>query len=234
MNTAMKKKQWNFILIAPLFLIILWRGAGDLSSLKISELPEVPSSEFMQVMAAGDQALLSRLMMIWMQQHDTQSGKYVSYRKLDYDRLKAWLSELMKLDPESEYAMLLATRVYTRVGDSARHRLMLEFVYQQFLLRPEKNWRWLSEAVVQAKYRLKDLDLALKYATALSEAKADNIPQWAKDSRLHVLEERGEIDQLRLIIGGMLMSGAIKDPNELEYLDKYLKKLEKSTKKSAK
>lgn len=234
MNTAMKKPVWNLLLVVPLLLIVIWRSGYQPQQIEITDIPEPPARELIELLGAGDEAWLARMIIIWLQQYDTQAGQYVAYNKLNYKALEHWLDALVRLDPESEYAMLLATRIYTKVADPERKRRMLEFVYQQFLQEPEKNWRWLAEAVVQAKYKLKDLQLALRYATALAESEAANIPQWARDSRLHVLQQRGEIEQLRLIIGGMLAEGKITDPNEIKYLDNYLKKLEKDVKTDAK
>ena len=41
---------------------------------------------------------------------------------------------------------------------------MLEFVYREFLLDPNRRWPWLAHATVLAKHRLHDLPLALRYA----------------------------------------------------------------------
>jgi len=107
---------------------------------------------------------------------------------------------------------------------------MLEFVYRQFLLDPDRRWPWLAHATAIAKHRLHDLPLALRYAQAIQRyAVADNVPLWAKQMEIFILEDMNELETARLIIGGYLQSGTIKDPAELRFLDERLKQLEART-----
>jgi len=46
---------------------------------------------------------------------------------------------------------------------------------------------------------------------------------------IFILEDMNELETARLIIGGYLQSGTIKDPAELRFLDERLKQLEART-----
>src|SRR5206468_6425318 len=112
----------------------------------------------------------------------------------------------------------------------AKQRSMLEFVYRQFLLDPNRRWPWLAHATDIAKHRLHDLPLALRYARAIQRyAVADDVPLWAKQTEIFILEDMNELETARLIIGGYLQSGRVKDPAELRFLDERLKQLEERT-----
>jgi hypothetical protein len=74
------------------------------------------------------------------------------------------------------------------------------------------------------------LPLALRYAQAIQRyALADNVPLWAKQMEIFILEDMNELETARLIIGGYLQSGAIEDPAELRFLEERLKQLEART-----
>lgn len=215
------------ILIALLVTINIWRGSEKYNRPTISSLPAAPSSLAMEFVAASDQAFVYRALIFWLQQFDVQSGQYVSYKQLDYVKIKDWLNTLNKLEPSSQYPMLLASRIYTRVDDNERMRLMLEYVYQQFQRNPEKNWRWLAEATVTAQHKLKDQTLALKYANTLANEPSKEIPYWAKDLRLIILEKMGEVEQIKLLVGGLMANNSITDPNEIKFLSLLLDRIDK-------
>ena len=95
--------------------------------------------------------------MLWLQQFDVQSGQYVSYRNLDYEKVIQRLDMINYLVPTSQYFMLLASRVYGRVADNERKKLMLDYVYRELKKDPNKNWHWLTEAAITAQHKLKDM-----------------------------------------------------------------------------
>ena len=85
----------------------------------------------------------------------------------------------------------------------------------------------LAHAALLAKYRLKDLPLALRYATAVDRlTTARDVPDWAKQMRLFILEDMDELQAAKIMLGGLLASGQIKDPVELRFLKQHLEQLE--------
>jgi hypothetical protein len=98
------------------------------------------------------------------------------------------------------------------------------------MLDPDRRWPWLAHATAIAKHRLHDLPLALRYARAIQRnAVGDKVPLWAKQMEIFILEDMNELETARLIIGGYIQSGTIKDPAELRFLDERLKQLEART-----
>ncbi|MDH5425016.1 MAG: hypothetical protein OEY29_08495, partial [Gammaproteobacteria bacterium] len=217
-------RAW-LVLLAVLILILLWRGSDQYNRPQIVALPDAPSAPVMQFIAASDQAFAYRVLIFWLQQFDVQAGQYVSFKQIDYSNLTDWLRVINQLEPASQYPMLLATRVYSRVADSDRVRTMLDYVYKQYLADPVKNWRWLAEATITAQHKLKDQPLALKYATALAEQTSKEIPYWAKDMRLIILEKMGEIEQVKLLVGGLISTQAVTDLNEIRFLSVLMRRI---------
>jgi len=148
--------------------------------------------------------------------------------KLDYSRLIAWLRAILALDPRSQYPLFSAARVYAEVSDPARARLMLEFIHEQFLLDPNRRWPWLAHAALLAKHRLHDLPLARRYAAAIDrETTARDVPLWARQMEVFILEDMNELEAARILLGGLLESGRIRDPDEARFLRKKLKELDR-------
>jgi len=194
------------------------------------DLPPAPSTAALRLASFGDSVALGKTLMLYLQAFDYQSGSKVPYRDLDYDRLEAWLARILELDPRGQYPLLAASRLYAEVPVEAKQRSMLEFVYRQFLLDPVRRWPWLAHATALAKHRLHDLPLALRYARAIQRyAVGDDVPLWAKQMEIFILEDMNELQTARLIIGGYLQSGTVKDPAELRFLDEHLKQLEART-----
>jgi hypothetical protein len=180
------------------------------------------------VAALGEEPVLARVLMLWLQAFDNQPGVSIPFRDLDYHRVAGWLDRILDLDPRSAYPMLAAARLYGEVrGAPDKQRVMLEFVHRRFLEDPDRRWPWLAHAALLAKHRLGDLPLALAYAEALVEhATGPDVPFWVHDMRFLVLEDMGELEAARVVIGGLLESGRIQDPRELWFLRYKLRELE--------
>lgn len=235
-------KQRPISAVPLLVLTLLGLGLAAQISLKTAapppvasaeDLPAAPGIATLRLASFGDPVALAKVLMLYLQAFDYQSGSKVPYRDLDYDRLEGWLSRILELDPLGQYPLLAASRLYAEVPDEAKQRSMLEFVHRQFLLDPDRRWPWLAHATVIAKHRLHDLPLALRYAQAIQRyATAPEVPLWAKQMEAFILEDMNELEAARLVIGGYLQSGTVKDPAELRFLDEQLKDLESRAKRT--
>jgi hypothetical protein len=206
---------------------IALKAAAPSPKASAGDLPPAPGIGALRLASFGDPVALAKGLMLYLQAFDYQSGTRVPYRDLDYDRLETWLARILELDPRGQYPLLAASRLYAEVPVEAKQRSMLEFIYRQFLVDPNRRWPWLAEAAVIAKHRLHDLPLARRYAHAIQRyAVAENVPLWAKQMEVFILEDMNELETARLIIGGYLQNRAIKDPAELKFLEEHLKQLE--------
>jgi hypothetical protein len=191
------------------------------------DLPVAPRLETLQVAALGEPATLARLAMLYLQSFDYHGTNSLPYRKLNYARLTQWLAVIQALDPLSEYPLFSAARVYAEVPDPKRQRKMLEFVFAQFQLDPNRRWPAAAHAALVAKHRLKDLPLALRYAQGIERlTTARDVPLWAKQMEIFILEDMNEVDAARIMLGGLLATGRIVDPAEKQFLEYRLKTME--------
>ena len=207
------------LLAAALAAQLAWHAASSAPRVSGEALPPAPAAGALRLAAFGEAQAASRLSMLYLQGYDLHT--------LDYARLTGWLRALLELDPRGQYPLFAAARVYAEIPDPARSRRMLEFVHQQFLLDPNRRWPWLAHAALLAKHRLHDLPLARRYAAAIDRhTTAADVPLWARQMEIFILEDMNEVDAARIMLGGLLASGRITDPGEAAWLQQRLEALE--------
>ena len=193
-----------------------------------SDLPPPPPAALLRVASLGEPAAASRLAMLWLQSFDSQSANQTPYRNLDYGRLIGWLAAIVDTDPRSRYPLFVAARVYAEVPDQAKMRQMLEFVAREYPRAPLEHWPAMAHAALLAKHRLGDLALARRYAVALQPlAKERSVPLWATQMEVFILEQMDELEAARIMLGGLLASGQIQDPEERRLMHARLQDLER-------
>ncbi len=215
------------LLVAALAVQIAVHAREGPPSARSEALADPASAAVLRLASAGEPQALAQLALLYLQAFDYRPGTRVPYRELDYEHVIAWLSRSLELDPRSQYALTLATKVYADVPDAAKKRRMLEFVYAAYLLDPEHRWAALAHATIVAKHQLKDLPLARKYAAALqSRTTAAAAPLWVRQMEAFILEDMDELEAARILLGGMIASGQVKDRTDLRFLEQHLRALE--------
>lgn len=186
-----------------------------------------PSLMAMRLASFGEPISLSKVSMLYLQAFDNQAGVNLSFQQLDYAQVEAWLDRSQALDPRSQYPLFAASQLYGEVNNEAKQRRMCDFIYRQFLLDPNHRWKAMTQAALLARHRLKDLSLAQKYAQAIRlYATAPQVPSWAKQMEIFLLEDMNELERAKILIGGLLQSGQISDPHESKFLEQRLTALE--------
>lgn len=218
----------KLILLSALLGQLYWSSMHPAHVVSIKkDLPEPPEQTIVKLVGLGDSIAMAKLMMLWLQAFDHQPGGSLPFSSLDYSSVIKWLERILTLDPKGQYPLLAASHVYSLVQDDQKKRQMLDFIYQQFFIEPNRRWPSMTHAIFIAKHKLKDYPLALKFAHAVAQNVTDqNIPHWVKQMEIYILEDMGEIESAKVLIGGLLESGAITDFNELRFLKDRLNRLE--------
>jgi hypothetical protein len=219
--------RWLLLTVAAtLALQLLWHAAQPRVTAQARALAPAPSLAALRLASLGEPIALSKAMMLYLQSHDDQDGLSISLRQLDYPTLRDWLARALELDPRSQYPLLAASEVYAAVDDPQRVRIMLDFVYRRFDDDPNRRWPWLAHAAIVARHRLHDLPLARRYAQAIRlRASGPEVPAWARQLELFVLEDMNETESAMALAGALLQSGQISDPRELAFLERKLDSL---------
>lgn len=223
-------KAVQLLLVLALALQLVWHSRQQTDVAQADDLPAPMSVSAYTLVSLNEPIAMSKLLNLWLQSFDNQPGISLSFHQLDYLRITRWLDTIMALDPEGHYPMLVAARVYGSVTDPARQRIMMDYIYNKFDEDPNRHWRWLAHAAITAKHNLKNMPLALKYARALAEkATGEQVPYWARDMQLILLEDMGEIEAAKVLVGALLESGKITDLYELHFLSEKIRELEEKS-----
>ncbi len=199
---------------------------------RFTPLPPPGPVQRERLMSLNDPLAAARVLNLWLQAYDTQPGVSVPLSRLDYGMVIRWLERILQLDPQTQYPLLVAAHIYGSVSDGAKKRRMMDYIATKFDESPQRYWRWMAHAVVVARHELHDLPLALRYARALSAAakrlnrQRQVIPYWASDMQIIVLEDMGELEAARVLLGALLDQGTITDPYEIRFLSGRLQVLQ--------
>ena len=212
-------KSVKVFLMLALALQLFWHSMQEPMVAKAEDLAPPLSARTYVMSSFGEPIAASKFLNLWLQAFDNQPGASISFHQLDYTRLTQWLDIILELDPRGHYPMLVAARVYGSVKNEEKQRIMMDYIFYKFNENPNKYWRWLAHVVITAKHELKDYELALKYANALAEkATGANVPYWAKDMKIIVLEDMGQVEAAKILVGALIDSKEITDPYELNFL----------------
>ena len=179
---------------------------------------------WLRVVSVGEPQVLAQSLTLYLQAFDNQPGVSIPFAALDYARVSAWLNTALALDPVAQYPLMMAAQLYGQVNDAARQRHMCEFVQRAFIERPNARWRWLAHCAIMARHRMKDLPLALRYADDIARL-AGNASGWARQMRIFLLADMGEVERASVLLGGLLANNEVSDAQELHFLTEQLEKL---------
>ncbi len=194
---------------------------------EFAQLPQPLSAEMYRSLTEGSEKLWSYLLLLKVQLHDNQRGRHENYQNLDYNILSDWLLTLYQLNTTSGYPAFLASRVYSQAVDKQKIRMMIDVIDKMFDQNPVLNWRRMTEATLLAKHQLKDLKLAFQLAEKVSALPASiDLPYWARDMKLILLDELNQLESAQLLISSMLQSGAVTDRDEIRFLQSRLLKIQ--------
>lgn len=213
------------ILVVGLCAQIAWQMLAPAPVARASALSFPPDTASLRLVSLGEPIALAHALALYLQAFDNQPGISIPYRELDYGVVEAWLQAALVLDPRGHYPLMMAAHLYSLVPDEAKQRRMLDFVHRAFLADPDGRWRWLAHAAIVAKHRLKDMPLALRYAEEIA-TKAGSARGWARQMRIFILEDMGETEAAKVLLGGLLASGEVSDPAEIRFLTERLEKLQ--------
>jgi hypothetical protein len=221
------------LLIVALACQLVFTGWRPRPQAHAEQLSTPPLVSVLRAMSLGDPVPLAQLLTLRLQAFDNQPGISVPFANLDYSRVEAWLNAILELDPRAQYPLMMASQLYAQVPDAAKQRVMLEFVHREFLRDPDRRWPWLAHAAIMAKHRLHDQPLALRYAKAIAtHATGLDVPGWARQMQIFIYEDMGEYETARVLLGGLLADGTVKDPHEVRFLVERLARLKAAEKSS--
>jgi hypothetical protein len=220
------------VLVAALAAQIAFSAIQPRPHADATALTAPPPAVVLRLASLGEPTPLAGVTTLYLQAFDNQPGISIPFRDLDYRQVTAWLSAILEVDPGTQYPLLLAAQVYSQVPDEARVRQMIAFVHGQFMRDPNRNWRWLAHDVLILRHQLHDDALALQYAREIARL-APAAPDWAKQMHIFILEDLGELESARVLLGALIDSGQITDAHEMHFLLERLQVMQGAEEQSA-
>lgn len=219
------------LLAATFALQLATQAARPPPVARAEALPALATPTALKTVSLDEPIAAAQLLTLYLQAFDNQPGISIPYRDLDYPRVVSWLDTILGLDVIGQYPLLLASQLYAQVPGETKQRLMLDFVHRKFLEDPARRWRWLAHCTIMAKHRLNDQALALKYAEDIARH-APSAPGWARQMRIFILEDMGELESATILLGGLLATGEVSDPKEIHFLTQRLEEIKNAEKSS--
>lgn len=224
--------RWVLLLLAVAFCAqVTWQALQPRPNARAEALGAPMAPALLRPLALGEPIALAQLLTLYLQAFDNQPGVSVPFLELDYSRVTAWLGTILELDPVGQYPLLMASQIYAQVPDEAKQRRVCEFVREQFDHDPNRRWRWLAHCAIMVKHRLGDTRLALSYAEAITR-RARLASNWARQMRIFIHEDLGELEAATVLLGGLLASGEVTEPKEIHFLTERLRELKAAGKSS--
>ncbi len=195
-----------------------WKSYGRLPDLGI--VPELASTQEMQLLAFGDDELYFRIMSFRMNNIGDTFGRFTALKKYNLEKLSNWFMRLDKFNAKSNSLPTLAANYFSQTQDVPQVVHMVNYLYEHSKDNPKQNWWWLTQATYLAMHKLKDNDYALKIASNL--AGVQGIPQWAQEMPAIVHEKRGELEDAYVIMQNLLKEKKSFTQSELNYMKYFM------------
>ena len=217
---------WSVValLAGALAAQIAWQASRPAPLARAEALPHPYSATVVRGATGNEVIVAAQLSALYLQAFDNQPGISIPFAALDYGRVEHWLALMLELDPQTQYPLMMASQLYAQAPVAEKQRAMLDFVHRRFLDDPGRRWRWLAHAVIVARHRLHDLPRALRYAEDIARH-SPKAPSWARQMRIFILEDIGEREAATVVLGGLLASGEVTDPQEIRFLTQRLEAL---------
>ncbi|MBF0463053.1 MAG: hypothetical protein HQL87_16915 [Magnetococcales bacterium] len=206
------------LMVLGVLLQISLHGVWPAVPARLEKWPEPVPTPWLRLFSLGEPVALAKGLMLWLQAFDYQAGVPLALPDLDRERLEGWLNGVLELDPRGQYPLLMAVRYYGELAPPDQQRRWGEWVYRRFLEDPRARWPWLAHAAIAAQHRLHDLPLALRYARAIRRhATGEQVPAWARQMEIVVLEEMGEGQEAQKLIESLLTGGLLHNAQEIHF-----------------
>ncbi len=211
-----------FLVLALILNITFWFSVRDMGA-RWGNVPPPPDIKYAASYGLGDASFAYRINGIMIQNLGDTGGMITPLEDYNYETLSNWFYLQDHLDQTSDFTPYLAAYYFGSVQNPSLLPPLLNYLSDVGGRSYGEKWRWLAQGVFLARYKLKDLDKALKMAEFLADTKNDNVPAWVRQMPAFVLSARGEKEAAYAILLEILKSrGENLHPNEVNATKAYI------------
>ncbi len=174
--------SWNakFLVLAVCLQFIFWSLFGQKVKPDFTITPYPPTKLESTILGLGDEYWLYRLMSQTLQNAGDTFGETIPLKDYNYELIEKWFFAIGDLDRKSEYLPSIAAFYYGQSQNVEDSRHIIKYLVAHADTDPVKQWRWYSNAVYLAAFRLKDMTLATEIGNKLLAINSREVPLWAK------------------------------------------------------
>jgi len=197
----------------------IWQGTKYIKP-ELGIVPPVPGEEEVKLFSFGDDEFYFRVMGFQIQNSGDTYGRSTSLKDYDYSMLSKWWRVFDSLDFKSN---LVPSMVSYYFGSTPNHKEQIPYVVDYLETHADKDprtkWWWYSQAIYNAKHKMKDLDRALIIANKLASVPRDvDMPIWARQMPAFMLEKKGEYNEACDIIINIIDSHKNLSEGEMNFM----------------
>lgn len=186
-------------------------------------VPPAPGKVAGAGMGLGDHQLAYRITGMMLQNLGNMNGKTHNLKEYNYDHLGDWLMFADTMDPVSNFIPTLAAYYFGGVSPPKDLMPLINYLVKVGHYPQEQKWRWLAQAAYLARYSQNDINLSLELANQLASLPRDDLPLWAKQMPIIIMNAKGDKNAAYAILMGTLTSGLdTLSPTEIAFMRNYI------------
>ena len=218
----------TFAILFALFAVTICLNVSlwsNLRPVKIEwrNIPPTPGLSGALWSSLGDAQFAYRMYGIAIQNMGDTAGRITNLREYNYADLQKWFYLQHKLDPDSSHTPYLAGYFFGGVRDPEKLRYIVDYLVLAAGDGEGQKWRFLGQAAFLARFKMNDMDLALKLARKLSNFDNPDLATWARQMPVFILTAQGEKQAAYTMMVNLLKSDMDKlHPNEVNATLDYL------------
>jgi len=171
----------------------------------------------------GDAQFSSRIYGIMIQNFGINAGLSTPIKDYDFEALGSWLMLQQALDPQSDHAPFLAAYVFGAAQDPGKIGPVIAYLEAASGTGAGQKWRWLAQAAYLARYKMGDMDLALRLARKLAAIENPDMPSWAHQMPAFIMNAKGDKPAALALMLSILKTDADKlAPQEVNSMVAYI------------
>lgn len=223
----MPQNHTIFSLKAALTLAVLlnvgfWFYSRDIKA-NWSNVPPVPSEMSAVSSTLGDIQFASRVISMMIQNLGSTGGRVTPVKDYDFEKLGGWFMLNHKLDPASNLTPYMAAYYFGASQDPTKIRPVINYLRVAGNSAEGEKWRWLLQGIYLARFKLKDLSLAMEMSEELAAIEKEDMPDWTRRMKVNVLNQQGEKEAALQLMLGILKDKSDKlHPNEVNAMVGYI------------
>lgn len=218
----------------PFFLLILMLAAQISLAAFLhhvrppsSVLPRLLPAHILRFFSFGDEQLTFRSLGLVLQNAGDSGGRFTPLKDYDYALLADWFARLDQLDMQADYIPALAAYYYALTPKTEDIRHIVTYLSRHAMRDPAEKWRWLVQAVMLARYRVKDQAWALRLAQDIRHLPPQTVPLWTRQLEAFVLDDLGQSEAAAMVMRVLLHTEESRIPPQekafmLRYIDTHL------------